>query len=281
MSHQPSNLRAHLNNHGIVPNKKLGQCFLVSETALEEIVKTSEIKEQERILEIGPGTGILTEKLLEKESTVVACEKDKRLFEMLTEKFQKEIQTKKLFLVLGDFLKLDFPNFLKNLGFEEKKYKVISNLPYQITSPVFKILLEKNFLPSDIVLTIQNEVAERICARAGEMNSLGVLVQSMSQKCFIQTKLPPSSFSPEPRVDSAIIKVEGVNYPEKMEVSFLRNVLRIGFSSRRKKLIKNLKNVFFKEKVDSIWEKLKMAENARAQDLSVEKWQKLVRELDK
>ena len=281
MSHQKSSLREHLSSHKIIPNKKLGQCFLVSEEALEEIVETSEIKEQDRILEIGPGTGILTEKLLEKGGIVVACEKDKRLFEILTKKFQQEINSKKLFLVLGDFLNLKFPNFLKDFGFAEKRYKVVANLPYQITSPVFKTLLERNFLPSDIVLTIQNEVAERICAKAGEMNSLGVLVQSMSQKCFIQAKIPPSSFSPEPRVDSAIIKVEGVKYPSEMEVAFLRKVLRIGFSSRRKKLIKNLKNVFSKEKVDSIWEKLKIEENARAQDLPVEKWQEVVRELDK
>lgn len=274
-------LKEQLNSKQVEPNKKLGQCFLVSKKALEKITALGEIKKGEKILEIGPGTGVLTQKMIESGGQVLAVEKDRRLFEILQQKFKKEIREGNLKLILSDFLNLKFPDFLLENNFSEKKYKVIANLPYQITSPVFKRLFENNFLPETIVLTMQKEVAERICADCGELGSLGVLVQSMSQNCRIELKLNPACFCPQPKVDSAVLKISGIDYPKKIEIAFFRKILRSGFGSKRKKLKKNLKNIFPKEKIDLVWEKLEIEENLRAEDLPVEGWQRLARELDK
>ncbi len=279
MSSLSSDLSDSLSKNNIFPNKKLGQCFLVSKKALEQIIKASKIKKGEKILEIGPGTGILTRELLNRGAKVVAVEKDKRLFEIIRDNFQKEIKEARLTLIKGDFLNLNFPRFLKDLNFKEKEYKVVSNLPYQITSPVLKVLLEENFLPKDIIITIQKEVAMRICAGKGELGSLSVMVQSCSKGCNIVNKFPPSYFKPQPEVDSALIKIEGLDYPKGIDINFLRNLLRIGFSSKRKKLAKNFKNVFPKEQIDIIWEELNIPENVRAEDLVVEKWGEIARKI--
>lgn len=269
-----------LNKYNIRPNKRLGQCFLISDKALEKIISTANIHKKDKILEIGPGTGILTEKLLDKGANVLAIEKDSRFIEILKLRFSEALKNKQLILLQSDFLKIKFPEFLIKNRFLAENYKVVANLPYQITSPAIERLLERNFLPLLVVLTIQKEVAERVCAKPGELNSLAVLVQSCAQKCQVVAKFPSSNFYPAPEIDSALIKLERIAYPEGINIKRLRQIIHAGFSQKRKKLRKNLQNVFGKEKVDSVWEKINIPENTRAQELPVKQWVAIAKLID-
>lgn len=261
-----------LSKYNVQPNKNMGQCFLVSEKALDKIVGAAKIKRGDKVLEIGGGTGILTAKLLEKGAEVLVVEKDNRLALVLHERFGKELGTGKVKIIQTDFLDLLFPEVLEKLGWKSKQYKVVANLPYQITSPAIERILERGFLPSLVVLTIQKEVAERICAQPGNMGSLSVLAQACARNCSLVAKFPASYFHPVPEVDSALLRLEGIAYPEEIEIKKLRQVIRVGFSQKRKKLKKNLENVFGKETVENIWMKLNLPENTRAQELSLKNW---------
>lgn len=247
---------------------------------MEKIISAAGIHKGDKVLEIGPGTGILTEKLLAEGGKVLAVEKDSRLVNILNVRFSKELGSKQLVLIQADFLKLNFPDFIKKHDFAEGKYKVVANLPYQITSPVLERIIERNYLPNSAILTIQKEVAERICAKPGDLSSLAVLTQVCTQKCTLAAKFPKSYFYPAPKVDSALIKLTGFTYPEGIDIKKLRQVIRVGFSQKRKKLKKNLQNIFPKQAIDRIWNDLDISENTRAQELPVEKWREITRKID-
>lgn len=274
-----SDLLFWLHKHDIKPNKDLGQCFLVAGDALNKIITAADIKPGEKVLEIGSGTGILTEKLLTKGASVLGVEKDSRLVLILHERFEKDLRIGKLKLVQTDFLDLPFPETLQRLGWRDGNYKVVANLPYQITSPIIERLLERNFLPNTVVITVQKEVAERICAQPGDLTSLAVLIQLCAQKCTLVAKFPRGCFFPAPKVDSALIKLESLTYPVGIEIKDLRQVVRVGFSQKRKKLKKNLQHVFSAGVVENIWSKSSLSENTRAQELRVEQWVEIARKI--
>ena len=301
-----SDLSFWLKKHNIQPNKDLGQCFLISDSALNKIIATADIKRGEKVLEIGSGTGILTEKLIAKGASVLGVEKDSRLAWILHERFEKELRIEKLKLIQADFLDMPFPETLESLGWKSGEYKVVANLPYQITSPAIERLLERDFLPSKIVMTIQKEVAERICAQPGNLSSLAVLVQACAQEYALAAKFPSSYFFPAPGVESALLKLDGISYdkftlttskidpstppPEaeslrmtngKVGIKGLRQVIRIGFAQKRKKLKKNLQNVFDKEIIEKIWRELGIDDNTRAQELEVGKWIEITKTISK
>lgn len=275
-----SDLSFWLSKYNIQPDKNLGQCFLVSELALSKIIVAADIQHGDRVLEIGGGTGTLTQKLLEKGAEVLAIEKDSRLALILHQRFEKELRLGKLKLVQADFLNLPFPEILEKLGWKKQAYKVVANLPYQITSPTIERLLERNFLPSLVALTIQKEVAERICAEPGNLGSLTVLVQSCAQECNIAAKFPSAFFHPAPEVDSVLLLLKGLRYPERTDIKKLRQIVRVGFSQKRKKLRKNLRNAFPEEIITEVWKKLSLPENIRAQELPVKQWTEMARMLN-
>jgi len=261
-------------------NKRLGQNFLVSESALREIVETADLKSEDFVLEIGGGTGVLTNELLKSKAKVFTVERDRRLAEVLIKRFESEIKNKQLVVIQNDFLKLPFPQFFRELGFKEKNYKVVSNLPYQITSPVLETILERDFLPSLAVLTIQKEVAKRICAEPGKMSSISVIIQSVS-KPKILSHFPPSHFFPPPEVDSSLLKLENISYPDS-DIKRLRKIVRAGFAFKRKMLKNNLATLIQGDeaKILRMFNKLSISPGARAQDLSVQDWQRINKMLD-
>lgn len=277
MASLKSDLNYWLRKHDIKPNKDLGQCFLVSENALNKIISAAEIKPGDRILEIGGGTGILTEKLLRKGAEVMVVEKDSRLALILHERFDNERKTGRLKIVQADFLDLPFPETLIRNNWKNGEYKVVANLPYQITSPAIERILERDFLPNLLIFTIQKEVAERICAKTGDLSSISVLIQTCTKICSIISKFSPSNFYPSPEVDSALLKLEGIAYPKGINIKDLRQLIRVGFSQKRKKLKKNLSNVFPPLQISEAWEKLNLSENIRAQELEPEKWVKIAK----
>jgi len=257
--------------------KSLGQNFLTSQSAVSKIVDTADPSGDDIILEIGPGKGVLTEKLLFFVGKVVAVEKDDNLFEFLKEKFKKEIEANKLDLIHGDILDFDPSvfSFYKDLN-----YKLVANIPYNITGAILKKFLSAEIQPELMVLMVQKEVAERIVARDKKESILSLSVKIYGEPKYVQT-VKAGSFSPAPKVDSAILLIENISKKSfKFSEERFFEILRAGFKSKRKKLSSNLVGVVSKEKVLDTFEKLKLDPNLRAEDLDISGWRKLVETLE-
>ncbi len=238
--------------------KSLGQNFLKSQAALRTIALAGEIKPGDTVLEIGPGKGALTEKLLEKAGRVIAVEKDRELCAYLREKFAGE---KKLELLEGDIL-----------DFEPKgKYKIIANIPYNITGAILKRFLTMDNQPERMILLVQKEVAQRILARDGKESVLSVSVKAYGEPKMI-LKVPARFFSPAPKVDSAVICVENISRKlfkeNKIDEKRFWEVVRLGFSHKRKKLSGNLRGLLPAGSPLS---------DKRAEDLALSDWITLVK----
>ena len=258
--------------------KHLGQHFLRSEKALRTIIETGDIKAGEMVLEIGPGEGALTEKLLETGAKVIAVEKDEVLFELLKQKFEKEISSGQLNLINDDILEFNIENPDATVGTPtlRRGYKLIANIPYNITGAIFKKFLETDRQPEKMVLLVQKEVAQRIIARDGKESVLSISIKAYGNPTIID-KVLAGSFAPAPQVDSAILLIDAVSkdfFKEMSEKHFFQ-MLKAGFSSKRKKLSSNLSNILDKNRVDEAFQKIKLDENTRAEDLGIEKWQEL------
>jgi len=272
------------------PKKSLGQNFLKSEKIAEEIVSAGEVGPNDVVLEVGPGKGILTEKLLEKAKKVIAVEKDEQLAEFLKEKFKNN---PKLEIIRGDILKFS-PMSRRDLDIG--RYKIIANIPYYITSHLLRTFLESDYQPSLMVLMVQKEVAERIVGAkrkakrnfsrftlprsgAGSDASQNFVLPSSKESLLsisvktygrpeIIRKVPAGYFSPAPKVDSAVIKISGISknfFQDIGEKKFFETVKK-GFSQKRKMLINNLKA----QKDD--FTACNIDEKARAENLSLEQW---------
>ena len=194
--------------------KSLGQNFLKSEPALNMMCEAGEVSDKDTVLEIGPGKGALTKKLLEKAKRVIAVEKDHELFEFLQEKFVDEIKNGKLELINGDILEFDPTTYYLLLT---TSYKLIANIPYNITGAIFKKFLSSSFQPEKMVLLVQKEVADRVVARApgnkksgGKESILSLSVKAYGDPKYIM-KVHKRFFSPSPKVDSAIISISNIS----------------------------------------------------------------------
>jgi 16S rRNA (adenine1518-N6/adenine1519-N6)-dimethyltransferase len=254
----------------IKAKKSLGQNFLRSKEALDAIIDAADPRVDEIVLEIGPGEGVLTERLLKLAGKVVAVEKDHRLIPLLKEKFQNEIKNGHLDIIEKDVL--DFDENL--LNFYKEPYSIVANIPYYITGQLLRKFLEAKNQPESMILLLQKEVAERIVAKDGKESLLSISVKAFSIPEYIKT-VGKGSFSPQPKVDSAIISIQDINRKrfteaalsdsKKLENKFFE-ILRAGFAHKRKLLMKNLgvsKPVF---------DTCKIPEKARAEDLKVEDW---------
>lgn len=244
--------------------KSLGQNFLKSEAALRKIVEVGEIKPDDVILEIGPGQGALTRRLLEKAGLVIAVEKDRELFEFLKIKFEKEIAEKKLILINGDILQFQITNY------ELRSYKIIANIPYNITGAILKKFLTEKNQPALMVLMVQNEVAKRIVARNEKESILSISVKTYGEPKLVM-KVPARYFSPAPEVDSAIISIRNISRniftENKVNEEKFWKIVKAGFAHKRKKLSGNLRDVIPAGKISNIG-----LENKRAEDLTLLDW---------
>ena len=276
--------------------KSLGQNFLVDKNILNKIIQAAELNENDIVIEVGPGLGVLTKELSEKCKQVIAIEKDKKLVELLEKEFThngstglKPQRSQRAVLPLdkgglegveiinGDILKTNLEELIKKYS-SDKKYKLISNIPYYITSPVIKLFLENKVQPQLIILLVQKEVAERICAGAGKLSILALSVQIYG-KPEIVGYVDKSSFYPEPKVNSAILKISKIkkefsdDYYER-----IFRIIKIGFSSKRKKLVNNLSAglYFGKNEAEKILRQAKINLDARAQELELEDWKRLL-----
>ncbi|BBD66593.1 dimethyladenosine transferase [Nostoc commune NIES-4072] len=273
----------------IRPRKVFAQHWLKSEKALDAIIKAAECTKSDRsakgdrVLEIGPGTGILTRRLLPLVQSLVAVEIDRDLCQLLSNQLGK---TENFLLLQGDFLSLDLPSYLAAFPNFHKPNKVVANIPYNITGPIIEKLLgtiaNPNPEPFDsIVLLVQKEVAERLYAKPGSktFGALSVRVQYLAE-CELICTVPAAAFHPPPKVDSAVVRLR----PRKIEIPALNprqleNFLKLGFGSKRKMLRNNLQSVIERDRLSHLLEQLKINPQARAEDLGVQQWVILANEL--
>ncbi|MFP4134774.1 MAG: 16S rRNA (adenine(1518)-N(6)/adenine(1519)-N(6))-dimethyltransferase RsmA [Halothece sp.] len=258
------------------PRKRFAQHWLKSQESLQKIIEAAELKANDEVLEIGPGTGILTRQLINRVNQVTAVEVDRALFEKLQHKFHQENLT----LIQGDILHLDLSSWVTPLP-----NKVVANIPYNITGPILERLLGSISAPKrqyeKIILLVQKEIAQRLCAKAGSktFGALSVRGQYLAH-CELISIVPAKAFSPPPKVDSAIISLIPrpfpltVNSPELLET-----LVKLGFANRRKMLRNNLKSLISPQQLQRILEQLEINPLARAEDISVSNWVKLCNQL--
>lgn len=266
----PSIIKEILRAHKIRPAHGLGQNFLADQNVLDKIVKASELKKTDVILEIGPGLGVLTTEIAQYVKKVVAVELDPIMVDIskATVSHQKNVE-----VVHGDILSAD----LTALGLKDLAYKVVSNLPYQITSPILRVLIGESPRPSDIYLTIQKEVAERITNQPPDANLLSNFVQYYSKPKILFT-ISPGSFWPQPEIDSSFIKISDVSdgkFPlnsEEQQIFF--KLIKAGFSAKRKQLINTLSHGLTIEKstVSEELSAINIDPTRRAETLSLDEW---------
>ena len=253
--------------------KSLGQNFLKSLPALKMMCDQGEIINDDTIVEIGPGKGALTQRLLEKSNRVIAIEKDRELVDILKERFAEEIKNKKLEIVEGDCL--DFEP--KNYNFKNNKYKIIANIPYNITGAILKKFLSCEFQPEKMVLLVQHEVARRIVASDKKESILSLSVKAYGDPKYIM-KVGKRFFSPSPKVDSAIILINNISnkhFLNKSEESSFFDAVKSGFAHKRKVLRKNLEEIAPLSTIDAMYKELKIDTKTRAEDLPFPVWIKI------
>ncbi len=254
--------------------KSLGQHFLKSEPALENMVKSAKIKPGETVLEIGPGHGALSQKLLSAKAKVIAVEKDRNLIPILEEKFKSEIEDKKLKIIEGDILKFD----LKNLG---TPYKVVANIPYYITGKILRLFLESDNQPEQMTILTQKEVTDRIIARDGKESILSISVKIFGNPRFVK-KIPRGSFAPMPKVDSTILNIEEISRKKlgSLDEKKFFKILHTGFGHKRKQLVSNLSGVYDKNYLIKCFKDLGIDPQVRAEDLPLKTWLLLCNKID-
>ena len=259
-----------LRRHRIRPEKRLGQNFLIDAEALERVVSAAEVGPADVILEVGAGLGTLTQRLARLAARVVAVEYDRRLEPVLRETVGQEPRVE---IVMADVLRLDLGRVLA-----QAEFKVVANIPYQITSHLIRRLLESASPPQRVVLTVQREVAERVVAGPGEMNLLALGVQAYGQAQVV-ARLPAAAFYPAPRVESAVLRID-VRVPPRMTPEQAREVFRLargGFAQPRKKLRNSLAAGLHlsPQDVERRLTQAGISPASRAEDLSLEDWQRI------
>lgn len=256
-----SNYKNLLKKHGVKPSKRLGQNFLIDKNVLKKIIRTANLSPEDVVLEVGPGLGILTQELAKGAKQVIAVEKDKRMCEILAEVLNAG-NVRNVRIVNQDILKFD-PYTLC-----PKSYTLIANLPYYLTTPAIRKFLETKNPPQEIILVIQKEVAQRITAKPGKMSILTVSVQFYAEPKII-SYVSKESFWPQPKVDSAIIKIVPKRWQKDINTELFFKIVKAGFSSKRKMLKNNLKLD------ESILKKLGLNPKVRAENLSIQDWLKI------
>ncbi|MEG0068226.1 MAG: 16S rRNA (adenine(1518)-N(6)/adenine(1519)-N(6))-dimethyltransferase RsmA [Cetobacterium sp.] len=247
--------------------KKFGQNFLTDQNdVLNKIMEVSNVKEDEHIIEIGPGEGALTALLLERAEKVTCIEIDTDLEKILTKKYSSN---PKFNLIMQDVLTVDLKEVLK-------KGRVVANIPYYITSPIINKIIENRDIISEMFIMVQKEVAERVCSKSGKERSVLTLAVEYYGEAEYLFTIPKAFFTPAPKVDSAFMSIKFYDdgrYEKKISEELFFKYVKAAFSNKRKNIINNLTTLghskdFIREKL----EKLQIAETERAENLTIEQF---------
>jgi len=268
-------IKALLNRYLVYPSKGLGQNFLIDNSVLKKIIKAAELTKKDVILEIGPGIGNLTRELAHKAKRIIAVEKDPKLARILKETLK---EFKNIQIIQGDILKIQDTRYKI-----QDTYKIVANLPFYIAAPVFRKFLEScKVQPCTMTLMVQKEVAQRICASPAKMNLLAVSVQFYAEPEII-SYVSKKSFWPEPKVDSAILKITPSGKKSTivgiLPEEFFR-VVKAGFSQPRKMLINNLSAKLRVKKglIREILQKNHINPAQRPETLTIKDWVQIAKE---
>ena len=274
-----------MKKYNIRANKNLGQNFLINEEVVKNIVESSKIEKEDMVIEIGPGLGTLTKKLLEKAGKVLCVEIDSKMIKILKERFSEKENFE---IINEDILKIDLNKIIKeNKNEKIKNVKVVANLPYYITTPIIMKLLEEKLDIKSITVMIQKEVADRLIETPGGKNT-GAITYTVYYYCESEKimEVPNSSFIPEPEVTSEVIKMNLRNEPpvdiKNTKVMFM--IIKSAFMQRRKTLLNALTNtkVFLsRQEGIEILKKLNLDENVRAEELTIQDFANIAKQISK
>jgi 16S rRNA (adenine1518-N6/adenine1519-N6)-dimethyltransferase len=267
-----------LTQYNLRANKRIGQNFMINQEIVDEIIEKANLSKEDVVLEIGPGLGSLTKELINYAGKVIAVELDQNMINILNDRFTGYENLK---IIQNDILKVDLKDILKS----DKKIKVIANLPYYITTPIIMKLLEDRLNIDSIIVMVQKEVGERICAKPGskEYGAITVSVNYYSNTKII-INVPKENFLPEPEVDSCVIKLDVLEKPSVFvnNEKLFFDIIKTGFSQRRKTILNSLSNGYFsKEEISKVLKTLNVNEKLRAENLSVQDFANISNELVK
>ena len=276
-----------LNKYGIHANKSLGQNFLINEEVINQIIEKAEIDEKDLIIEIGPGLGTLTNRLLEKAGKVICVELDDRMITILNDRFKLYNNFE---LIHDDILKVDLNKIINENLFENnniKKIKIVANLPYYITTPIIMKLLEEKLNITSITVMIQKEVADRLIAVPGEKNA-GAITYSVYYYAEAEKVLDVenNSFIPEPSVTSTVIKLNIRKEPviQIKDEKLMFRIIKQAFMQRRKTLVNALSNMDIfksKEEIIRMLEDLNINTKVRGEALTIEQYAQITNYVEK
>lgn len=276
-----------IRRYELQPKRSLAQNFLTDESYLARIADAADLTEDDQVLEIGPGLGVLTTHLAARAGSVVAVELDDRLIDVLNGRFADQPHVR---IYHNDILTVSPAQLFAADKIDEGQtdapgattdttnYKVVANLPYYITNAILRHLLEAEQPPTLAVLLVQKEVAQRICAEPGDMSLLAVSVQFYARPTIVQT-VPAGAFYPKPKVDSAILRLDVAPNPAVAHVDpplFFR-IVKAGFSQKRKQLRNSLSGglALPKEQITALLDEAEIAPQRRAETLSLAEWARL------
>ena len=259
----------------IEAKKSLGQHFLNNVHVPQAMADAGMIQAGDIVLEIGPGTGVLTQELLKRGARVIALETDQRAIEALNATFGDEIMAQKLTIIHKDVRSLD----LEALGLRPRAFKIVANIPYYLSGHLFRTFLEAEIQPSTLIFLVQREVAERI-ARDPKESLLSLSVKVFGDPKYIKT-VGKGNFTPQPKVDSAIIAVSNISKDRLSGISqdFFFTILHEAFKSKRKQLMGNLKPRFTPEILEPIFAQHDISPKIRAEDIPLATWILLIKDL--
>ncbi len=271
----PSDIRAALAKLGRSANKQLGQHFLIDRAALRAVVDAAKIEHGDRVFEIGPGLGVLTQELLLRGANVIAIERDRGLAAYLRERFAKELAEERLTLLDGDAADGDWLSAM-----EEGSWKLVANLPYGITSLALRLALWAKHPPTHVSVLVQREVAERIVDQE-DTSLLSLMVGLRTKRVRFMRRVPPGAFFPPPKVDSAVLFMEVLSWEEGeamwgVDPALVMSYAKRGFAHPRKFLTSNL-GLDLTQKSAVV--DMGLLLTCRAEELSRETWVKLAKVL--
>lgn len=260
---------------GLSPKKSLGQHFLNNPHVPKLMADAADVRKGDTVLEVGPGTGVLTRELLLRGARVIAIETDHRAIEMLKKTYAAEIAANALTIVDADMRTAK----LSDLGLSDHAYKIVANIPYYLSGMLLRTFLETDIQPTTLVFLVQKEVAERI-ARSTKESLLSLSVKAYGEPQYIQT-VKKGNFSPVPRVDSAILLIKDISHDrlQGIDEAFFFEMLHAGFASRRKQLVGNLTKKISREQLAHIFSTCEIHPKARGEDLTIQKWLELVQKI--